>query len=80
MLADGRLVVGLCKAIDTHGNVILSQAHERHFSVSGVRVLDMGACVLRGDSVALVGEYDGEVDEKTNWSELFVEPLAACLY
>jgi U6 snRNA-associated Sm-like protein LSm8 len=60
---DGRLLVGLLQGFDPALNLLLTHAHERVFTGEGVRVVEMGACVVRGEVVAVVGEFEKQVDE-----------------
>ena len=67
MMADGRIIIGTCKGFDPNSNLVLSQAHERLYSASHpVSHLPMGACVLRGDMVSVVGEFEESVEMEQN--------------
>lgn len=77
LMADGRIIIGTCKGFDPNSNLVLSQAHERIFSTTQpVTQLPMGACVLRGDMVSVVGEFEEHTGEQT----LCLRPIPAIEY
>ena len=58
---DGRHLVGTLRGVDKWVNLALGDAEERVYSRDErVRVVPLGAFVLRGDSFAAVGTVDAE--------------------
>ncbi|GJJ77964.1 U6 snRNA-associated Sm-like protein LSm8 [Entomortierella parvispora] len=75
-LTDGRTLVGQLTGYDQAANVILSQTHERIFSSSeGMKSVPIGVYVVRGETIALIGGLDEELDEGADWENVRVEPL-----
>lgn len=59
MTCDGRLLVGLLMGHDQVQNLILNDAMEHVYSTEEqVEQVPLGLYVVRGDNVALVGEFD----------------------
>ena len=61
---DGRIIIGTFVGHDQVQNVILSESHERVYSLisddinSDVECVPTGLHVIRGDTVCLIGEFD----------------------
>lgn len=64
---DGRIIIGKFVGHDQVQNVILSDSHERVYSVisdddedtnADVECVPTGLHVIRGDTVCLIGEFD----------------------
>ncbi|GMH45012.1 hypothetical protein BSKO_12969 [Bryopsis sp. KO-2023] len=78
---DGRIFVGTLKGYDQSTNVILFSCHERVYSTEvGVEQLLLGTYVIRGDSVAMVGEIDGELDKRIDLSQIRAPPLKSIMH
>lgn len=59
-------------------NLILSQSHERVFSLDeGVSVEQLGLYVLRGENVAVVGLIDEAEEGKIDYELVRAEPVPA---
>ncbi|KAL9936556.1 hypothetical protein V8E36_004624 [Tilletia maclaganii] len=73
---DGRVIVGRLEGFDNQGSVILSECIERIFSADeGVSEEPIGLYIVRGDSIALVGELDVEKDAAIDWSTTQADPV-----
>ena len=57
-------------------NIILEQSHERVFSEdTGVRQDVLGLYLIRGDTIAMIGEVDEEKDASIDLSQVRAAPL-----
>ncbi|KAG0293567.1 hypothetical protein BGZ96_002674 [Linnemannia gamsii] len=75
-LTDGRTLVGQLMGYDQAANVILGKTHERIFSsTEGMKSVAIGVYVIRGETIALIGELDEELDDQADYDEMKVEPL-----
>ncbi|KAF8924868.1 N(alpha)-acetyltransferase 38, NatC auxiliary [Dissophora ornata] len=75
-LTDGRTLVGQLMGYDQAANVILGQTHERIFSsTEPMKSVPIGVYVIRGETIAIIGELDEELDEATDYDNMLVEPL-----
>ncbi|CAD6890890.1 unnamed protein product [Tilletia controversa] len=73
---DGRVIVGRLEGFDNQGSIILSECVERIFSADeGVVEEPLGLYILRGDSIALVGELDAEKDAAVEWNSVQADPM-----
>lgn len=73
---DGRLIVGTLKGFDQNINLILNESHERVFSTTtGVEKVPLGLYVIRGDTVAMVGEVNQEVDNLLDFNSIKAAPI-----
>ncbi|KAK0533189.1 snRNP Sm protein [Tilletia horrida] len=73
---DGRVIVGKLEGFDSQGSIILSECIERIFSADeGVIEEPIGLYIVRGDSIALVGELDAEKDASVDWSTVQSDPM-----
>lgn len=78
---DGRIIVGIMKGFDQSTNIILSDSHERVFSrTEPVQAVPLGAFLLRGDSVAAIGELDNEKDKLIDYQSLKADSLPPILH
>lgn len=74
--ADGKVLVGTLKGIDSGTNVILDDSHERVFSNDhGVEKHQLGLCVIRGENVAVIGQVDRDMDLKLDLTRCKAKPL-----
>ena len=69
---EGRTLVGVLRGRDALNNLVLADAHERLFSPdrAGCEREPLGLFLVRGDSVALVGELDEDEDARVEWSKV----------
>ncbi|KAF2709068.1 LSM-domain-containing protein [Pleomassaria siparia CBS 279.74] len=76
---DGRTMVGNLLSCDQSMNLVLQEAIERI-----IRPVDdgfpseevpLGLYIIRGDSVAVVGKVDEELDERITWSKVHGEAI-----
>ena len=69
-------IVGILKGLDQSTNVVLEDSNERVFSSdTGVEQVALGLYIVRGDSIALIGEIDQDVDAEINFADVVAEPL-----
>ena len=73
---DGRLIVGNLKGFDQQTNLILTNSEERVFSITaGVEKQPLGLYVIRGDTVAVIGEIDKDLDGVLDFSSIKAAPV-----
>ncbi|KAK0546728.1 snRNP Sm protein [Tilletia horrida] len=73
---DGRTIVGRLEGFDNQGSIILSECIERIFSADeGVIEEPIGLYIVRGDSIALVGEVDTGKDAAIEWDKVLADPV-----
>lgn len=73
---DGRHLVGLLIGYDLLTNLVLSQSHERIYSMDkSVEQLELGLYIIRGDNVAIVGEVDEDKDLALDFNSIRAPPL-----
>ena len=66
---DGRTIVGKFRGSDQYLNIILSDAHERIYSLtSGVEQEPKGLYMIKGDNLAMFGELDEEKEMQIDLS------------
>ena len=66
---DGKTIVGRYRGSDKYLNIVLSDAHERIYSLtSGVEQEPRGLYVIKGDNVAMFGELDEEKEMQIDLS------------
>ncbi|KAK9373878.1 uncharacterized protein V1513DRAFT_447827 [Lipomyces chichibuensis] len=69
--SDGRLFTGILQGYDQTTNIILESAKERVITPDApTEVLDLGLYLLRGESVALCGLVDDEIDSQIDWDKV----------
>lgn len=56
-ISNKRVVVGILKGLDQVVNVVLANTEERVFTPEGVDRQALGLYLIRGDNVAVVGNY-----------------------
>ncbi|KAI9886551.1 MAG: hypothetical protein M1823_001663 [Watsoniomyces obsoletus] len=73
LTSDGRSLVGTLLSCDQLTNMVLSNTIERiirpYDDPEKSREVEHGLYLLRGDTVAIVGLVDEELDARINWSE-----------
>ncbi|PVI03189.1 Sm-like ribonucleo protein [Periconia macrospinosa] len=76
---DGRSMVGTLLSCDGSMNMVLANAVERIIRPRDEDVpseeVPLGLYVVRGDSVAVCGRVNEEIDSKINWAEVRGEVL-----
>eukprot|EP00826_Nyctotherus_ovalis_P040650 TRINITY_DN4026_c0_g2_i2.p2 TRINITY_DN4026_c0_g2~~TRINITY_DN4026_c0_g2_i2.p2 ORF type:complete len:103 (+),score=31.36 TRINITY_DN4026_c0_g2_i2:107-415(+) len=78
LATDGRNFVGTLKSFDQAMNIILSNCSERIFSETQPVVNEsMGAYIIRGDHVCVIGEVDLEQDSKVDYEKIRAAPANA---
>ena len=61
---DGKVVIGMLRGVDDAINVIVEDAVERVYSMDkDVEEINSGIMIIRGDDIAVIGEYSQELDE-----------------
>ena len=69
VFCDGKTIVGRYRGSDKYLNIVLSDAHERIYSLtSGVEQEPRGLYVIKGDNVAMFGELDEEKEMQIDLS------------
>ena len=67
---------GTLKALDQMVNLVLADPKERIVSQEGCTEADLhGVFLVRGDTVALVGEVDDVADAEMDWGSVRAEPM-----
>lgn len=52
---DGKVIVGMLRGYDSTANLVLSECHERVFSINeGVQPIQLGLYLVRGDNVYVI--------------------------
>ena len=78
---DGRTLVGTLRGVDALCNLVLENAHERVFpAAGGVEREPLGLFLVRGDTVAVIGELDEEEDAKIDWAAVRGSTLANVVF
>ncbi len=73
---DGRHIVGTLTGFDRVQNIILRCSFERIYSRdAATETVPLGLYVVRGDSIAVIGEVDGEKEEEVDWDSISVDPM-----
>ena len=73
---DGRNIIGTLRGFDQTINVVLEKTHERIYSADqGVVMNDLGLYIVRGDTIAMLGELDSEIDDQQDLNTVKAEPL-----
>ncbi|KAF1964117.1 Sm-like ribonucleo protein [Bimuria novae-zelandiae CBS 107.79] len=80
---DGRTMVGTLESCDGSMNLVLSSAVERIIRPRVDEAEDdvpseevpLGLYIIRGDSVAVCGRVDEELDASIDWEKVRGEPL-----
>eukprot|EP00828_Plagiopyla_frontata_P036343 TRINITY_DN47981_c0_g2_i1.p4 TRINITY_DN47981_c0_g2~~TRINITY_DN47981_c0_g2_i1.p4 ORF type:complete len:109 (+),score=37.00 TRINITY_DN47981_c0_g2_i1:63-389(+) len=73
---DGRIFVGLLKGIDQALNACLSETEERIYCKDkGIEAIKIGIYLIRGDTIALIGEIDDDIEKNLDFSAIKAEPL-----
>ncbi|USP76150.1 hypothetical protein yc1106_03424 [Curvularia clavata] len=78
---DGRVMVGILHSCDGSMNLVLQGATERIIRPADEDVpseeVPLGLYIIRGDTVAVVGRIDEEVDSKIDWSKVHGDVLGS---
>lgn len=73
---DGRHIVGTLTGFDKVQNIVLTNSFERIYSKeTPAETVPLGLYVVRGDSIAVIGEVDDERDDEIEWDGIKVEPM-----
>lgn len=73
---DGRHIVGTLTGFDKVQNIILTSSFERIYSRdTPTETVPLGLYVVRGDSLAVIGEVDPEKDEEVDWEGISADPM-----
>ncbi|OAG10033.1 Sm-like ribonucleoprotein [Paraphaeosphaeria sporulosa] len=76
---DGRTMVGTLESCDGSMNLVLSEAVERIIRPREEDVpseeVPLGLYIIRGDSVAIVGRVEEELDASIDWTQVRGEVL-----
>ncbi|KAF2645908.1 Sm-like ribonucleoprotein [Massarina eburnea CBS 473.64] len=76
---DGRTMVGTLISCDGSMNLVLADAIERIIRPRDEEIpseeVPLGLYIVRGDSVAVCGRVDEDIDGKINWREVHGEVL-----
>lgn len=78
---DGRTMVGTLFSCDGSMNLVLAGAYERIIRPADEGVpseeVPLGLYIVRGDSVAVCGRVDEDVDGKIDWTKVHGEVLGS---
>lgn len=73
---DGRHIVGTLTGFDKVQNTILTDSFERIYSKEApAEMVPLGLYVVRGDSIAVIGEVDAAMDDSIDWRSITVDPM-----
>lgn len=73
---DGRHIVGTLRGYDQATNVIVDGSVERIYREdAGAETIALGLYVVRGDTIAIIGELDEELDADTDLGRIRAPPL-----
>ncbi|KAI8451261.1 hypothetical protein BY996DRAFT_4586215, partial [Phakopsora pachyrhizi] len=73
---DGRTIIGELKGYDQTTNIILSDSMERIYSMDEpMEEVPLGLYIVRGDHIAVIGEFEADLDKKVDWESVRAEPL-----
>ncbi len=73
---DGRHIVGILRGYDQATNLIVDESFERIYREdAGTETIILGLYVVRGDSIAVIGELDEEADAAIDFSQIRAPPL-----
>jgi U6 snRNA-associated Sm-like protein LSm1 len=64
-LRDGRTFIGVLKSLDQFGNVVVSGTIERIYVGTEFGDIERGICILRGENLVLVGEWDSDKEQNS---------------
>lgn len=69
------------RGFDQATNLLVSNAHERIFSLSEpVRAVPLGCLLMRGDMVVCVGEIDEQADALIAYDRMRCSPLPPIIH
>ena len=80
---DGRHVVGILKGFDQKINIVLCDCHEREYPSDdgvGVQKVPLGAQIIQGSNVCIIGEMDVENDEPIDFETLAGDAVGPVLH
>mmetsp|Transcript_11919 Transcript_11919/g.21381 ORF Transcript_11919/g.21381 Transcript_11919/m.21381 type:complete len:101 (-) Transcript_11919:340-642(-) len=79
---DGRHYIGIMKGYDQATNIILQDCKERVYSIqSGVTINhNAGVMCLRGDSLAIIGELDEDLDAALDLDQIRASSMKPILH
>jgi len=81
VLQDGRAIIGTLAGFDQKSNIVLSDSKERIYSMEeGVEEVPLGLYLVKGDTIALVGEIDTALDDAVDHSAVRAEPIPPVRY
>ena len=70
--------MGVLKGFDQKINIVLCDAHEREYTAdenAGVQKVPLGAQIIQGSNVCIIGEMDVVADEQIDFSTLAGHPV-----
>jgi U6 snRNA-associated Sm-like protein LSm8 len=78
---DGRTMVGTLFSCDGSMNLVLADAYERIIRPAEEGLpseeVPLGLYIVRGDSVAVCGRVDEDIDGKIDWTKVHGEVLGS---
>ncbi len=75
---DGRHLVGTLKGFDQKINIVICDCHEREYSPEpgvGVQQRPLGAQIVQGSNIAIIGELDAQLDAGLDLDTLAGHPI-----
>ncbi|KAH7116168.1 hypothetical protein B0J11DRAFT_119058 [Dendryphion nanum] len=80
LTTDGRSMVGTLMSCDNSMNIVLSDAVERIIRPAdetghSSEEVPLGLYIVRGDTVAVCGKIDEEIDGQIDWGKVHGDPI-----
>lgn len=73
---DGEVYIGKLDGFDNNTNIVLFDVIERKFSTTKPSVKKTSAgLIVRGDNIMCVGTYDEDLENQTDYSNIFAEKI-----
>jgi U6 snRNA-associated Sm-like protein LSm8 len=73
---EGRVFTGILKSFDQSMNMIIKDCFEKIYSKEeGVKFINMGLYMLRGDNIMIVSEVDENLERNIDYREVKAEKL-----
>ena len=73
---EGRVFTGILKSFDQSMNMIIKDCFEKVYSKEeGVKFVNMGLYMIRGDNVMIVSEVDENLEKNIDYKEVKAEKL-----
>ncbi|KAH7831937.1 putative U6 snRNA-associated Sm-like protein LSm8 [Monocercomonoides exilis] len=78
---DGKIIVGKLRGIDDKTNCLLQNCEERVFSMNkDMESIPLGVYIIRGDSIACIGEVDVDAESAIEVEKIRAPPLKPIIH